>query len=98
MTKKVQLCTIKKFNMNYEFTKQGEIGYLYDSKNQLHGLWFANESQAGNTTKITAFLSMIDLINKTISDADYYAAVSGKCKTQEGPEQIGGVFLLFPSA
>ena len=32
MTKKVQLCTIKKFNMNYEFTKQGEIGYLYDSK------------------------------------------------------------------
>ena len=84
--------------MNYEFSQRGEIGYLYDSKNQLHGLWFANESQSKNTIKITALLSMIDLINKTISDEDYYAAVSGKCKTQKGPEQIGGVFLIFPSS
>jgi hypothetical protein len=85
--------------MKVQFDKGDRLGYFYNG-NKLLGLWFAKRSDfdACDSDRLQLILANEQLRGRITSMDDELAVAGGTCKIKDGPPEIGGFVLMFPSS
>lgn len=92
-----QLEKLEESKMKLE--KSETFGVFFDNTNTVRGLWLRDQSSTTNSMRLQMILADVAVTKgRTVDASDLVAIKAGACPVEQGPPDIGGYVMMFPSA